>query len=117
MTPYSRATLRQWCLALDGAWEDHPWGESVFKVRQKIFVFTGSGDPPASVTLKVTPEWREVLLAEEDGCAFVPTYVGRFGWVGLHLTDEKAWQLAQDLIPLSYQLVSRRPSARRPQSS
>lgn len=110
---FPRETLHQWCLALDGAWEDHPWGESVFKVGKKIFVFVGSGDPPISVTLKVTPEWRETLLADDDGRAFVPAYVGRFGWIGIHLGDEKAWLLAKDLIPLSYQLIARRGSAAR----
>ena len=33
--------VRQFAAGLPGAWEDHPWGESVAKVGKKVFVFFG----------------------------------------------------------------------------
>ncbi|MDQ3706964.1 MAG: MmcQ/YjbR family DNA-binding protein [Chloroflexota bacterium] len=33
--------LKAYALSLPGAYEDHPWGESVVKVNKKIFVFFG----------------------------------------------------------------------------
>lgn len=33
------ATMRDFAFGLPGAWEDHPWGESVAKVGKKVFVF------------------------------------------------------------------------------
>ena len=34
-------TLRKYAFSLPGAYEDHPWGESVAKVHKKVFVFFG----------------------------------------------------------------------------
>ena len=33
--------LRKVAKAYPGAWEDHPWGETVYKVGKKVFVFLG----------------------------------------------------------------------------
>lgn len=39
-----RRTLLRHALAFDGAFEDHPWGETVVKAaNRKVFVFLGSG--------------------------------------------------------------------------
>jgi predicted DNA-binding protein (MmcQ/YjbR family) len=39
-----RARLIQLALGLPGAFEDHPWGETVAKVGGKVFVFFGTGE-------------------------------------------------------------------------
>ena len=40
-------------LGYPGAREDHPWGDSVIKVRSKIFLFLGSGDGTLSLGVKL----------------------------------------------------------------
>jgi predicted DNA-binding protein (MmcQ/YjbR family) len=39
-----RARLIRLALGLPGAFEDHPWGETVAKVGGKVFVFFGTGE-------------------------------------------------------------------------
>jgi predicted DNA-binding protein (MmcQ/YjbR family) len=40
----ARTAVRRFALALPGAHEDFPWGESVAKVGKKVFVFLGRDD-------------------------------------------------------------------------
>ncbi|MGH2727412.1 MAG: MmcQ/YjbR family DNA-binding protein, partial [Actinomycetota bacterium] len=56
--PTTWQRVRAFALSLPEAYEDHPWGENVAKVKGKVFVFLGSGDadpdhgPGMSVKLK-----------------------------------------------------------------
>jgi predicted DNA-binding protein (MmcQ/YjbR family) len=72
--------LLKFALAYPGAWEDHPWGETVAKVKTKVFVFfgrpTGGGfglsvKLPHSRTFALGLDWTE------------PTGygLGKAGWV------------------------------------
>ena len=58
-----RAELRAYGLTLPEAYEDFPWGESVLKVRKKIFLFLGlsDGSYPPSFGVKL-PESGEQAL-------------------------------------------------------
>ena len=98
----------QWCLRFDGAWLDKPWGdETVVKVGKKIFAFTGQHASGAvTVTVKLDPDRREFWSVLDH--TFVPAYVGRYGWMGIRLADDGAWELAQEGITVSYQLVRRK---------
>ena len=49
----AEAVLRAAALAYPEAYEDHPWGETVVKVRGKVFVFFGMGGPGVSLTVKL----------------------------------------------------------------
>lgn len=102
------------CRQHPGATEDHPWGPdgTVFKVKGRVFVFLGQRDGFATATVKVPPPMREVLLASE--AAFVPSYVGRFGWVGIAISSAERWALAEELVAVSHGLVSgpHRPKSR-----
>jgi predicted DNA-binding protein (MmcQ/YjbR family) len=105
--------LRAFCLDLPGAWEDHPWGpdETVFKVGRKIFAMPASG-PPVAVTAKATPEFRDMW--QDHPATFVPAYVGRFGWLGVRIVDEEAWDMATAAVLQSYERVRPRRAARPP---
>lgn len=75
----AEATLRKFALALPGAWEDPPWGESVAKVRKKVFVLLGRADAGLSLSVKL-PESATIALSlpfvEPTGYG-----LGKSGWV------------------------------------
>ena len=71
--------LRDFALAYPGAWEDHPWGETVVKVKKKVFLFLGRPDGGLSLSVKL-PESATIALglpfAEPTGYG-----LGKSGWV------------------------------------
>ena len=81
------AELRAFALSLPEATEDHPWGETVAKVRKKVFVFLGRDmRPDGSYGFSVKlPRSGGLVL----GLAFAnPTGygLGAHGWVSVTLT-------------------------------
>ena len=105
---YYRA-LYEHCRQKPDAVEEHPWGDTVFKVRGRIFAFLGPRDRPG-VTVKPSPDERDVLL--ELPYVRVASYVGRFGWVYVTIEDEEALTLALGLVDDSYDLISSRGKRR-----
>jgi predicted DNA-binding protein (MmcQ/YjbR family) len=74
------ADLLAHALAYPEAWEDHPWGETVVKVRQKIFVFLGrDGDAGCHVTVKLPRSGPFAL--DMPNCAPTGYGLGRAGWI------------------------------------
>jgi predicted DNA-binding protein (MmcQ/YjbR family) len=96
--------IKAHCLTKPGAYEDHPWGETVFKVepRGKIFCFCGIETPVISV--KSTLEKQAALIQHPN--IEVAAYVGRYGWVRVNLQDEETVDLAFDLIDESYEMIA-----------
>jgi predicted DNA-binding protein (MmcQ/YjbR family) len=74
------AHLRKVALGYPEAWEDHPWGDDVIKVRTRIFLFLGEHER-LSVTTKL-PVSSGIALAEPNAR---PTGygLGRAGWVSI----------------------------------
>jgi predicted DNA-binding protein (MmcQ/YjbR family) len=102
-----RAELLDFALSLPEAWEDHPWGESVAKVRKKVFVFFGveDGSQQAGMTVKL-PESGHHALALPEGS---PTGygLGRAGWVTIALsTSLPPRDVLTDWIMESYRSVA-----------
>jgi predicted DNA-binding protein (MmcQ/YjbR family) len=99
--PYFRA-LWEHCRAKPGAEEDHPWGETVFKVGGKVFAFLGTPDQ-AGVTVKAPQDELDVLL----GVSFIERakYVGRYGWITVRIEDDEALSLALQLVDDSYDVI------------
>jgi predicted DNA-binding protein (MmcQ/YjbR family) len=95
--------LQAHCLSFDGAYEDYPWGDVVYKVGAKMFAAIG-GDDVLGVTVKAAPEDAEALLA----LPFVSRarYLGRYGWLTIEVGDESVLDLVRDLVAASYTLVA-----------
>jgi predicted DNA-binding protein (MmcQ/YjbR family) len=104
----AKATLKAHALSLPEAWEDHPWGESVIKVRKKIFIFLGGSDDPAHLrfTVKLPGSCTEALRRED---AEPMGYgLGRSGWVTFTIPDKALpkQDVLIDWLEESYQAVA-----------
>jgi predicted DNA-binding protein (MmcQ/YjbR family) len=102
--PYFRA-LWEHCRAKPDAVEDHPWGETVFKVRGKCFAFLGLPEG-AAVTVKPDADDLDAMLA----LPFVEraAYIGRYGWVKVRIEDDDALALALELVDQTYEAIAPR---------
>lgn len=101
-----RLKLRDYALALPGAYEDHPWGEIVAKVGKRVFVFLGQ-EETSWVTVKLTdPMVREHALtlkgAEPSGYG-----LGRSGWVSIPVRGNASkYKLLTEFIEESYRAIA-----------
>ncbi|MDX3071227.1 MmcQ/YjbR family DNA-binding protein [Streptomyces sp. NPDC088354] len=104
-----REKVRAFALALPGAGEEFPWGESVVKADKKVFVFLGVGDgshpPRIGVKLK-HPEVHEHALtvpgAEPSGYG-----LGRAGWVSVPLAEgTPAADVLCEWVEESYRVIA-----------
>jgi predicted DNA-binding protein (MmcQ/YjbR family) len=73
------AALRKAALAYPETREDHPWGESAFKVKQKVFLFMSLSEDTLRLSMKL-PESRDFALllpfAQPTGYG-----LGKSGWI------------------------------------
>ena len=76
----ARAAMLSHALSLPGAFEDHPWGETVAKVGKKIFLFVGEdSEGRLSFSVKL-PESADAALSL--GFTSPTGYgLGASGWV------------------------------------
>jgi hypothetical protein len=58
----AREKLLRFALSLPEAYEDHPWDETVAKVRKKVFVFFGG--TPKLMTVKLVESHAHALSVE-----------------------------------------------------
>jgi len=100
-----RDQLRRFAFALPGAHEDHPWGESVAKVRDKVFVFFGVSDE-FGFSVKL-PESAAAVLAMPFAS---PTGygLGRAGWVTVRWSAGLPLELLETWVIESYRAVAPR---------
>src|SRR3989442_12938072 len=72
--------LKRYAAEKPGAWEDHPWGETVYKVAKKVFGFLGNPDYGYGLSCKL-PDLGEAAnpmfsLAEPAGYGLCNTGLG-----------------------------------------
>lgn len=101
--PYA-AGLQQYCLGFEGAFEDYPWGEVVYKVGKKMFATLVGGPEGLRMTVKTTHLDAEMLT----GLPHVAraAYIGRYGWVTVSIRDEATLDHARELVAASYEQVA-----------
>jgi predicted DNA-binding protein (MmcQ/YjbR family) len=98
--------LMKLALGYPEAWEDHPWEDTVVKVRKKIFVFVGMYDGKLSLTVKL-PESRDFALSNE--WATPSGYgLGRAGWVTVQITSgsDVPIDLFEEWVDESYRAIA-----------
>lgn len=76
------SALRSFALGLPKTTEDFPWGETVFKVRGKVFVFMGHGDSQEIGFSVKLPGSGPIVLGLPSA---TPTGygLGKSGWVSI----------------------------------
>jgi predicted DNA-binding protein (MmcQ/YjbR family) len=82
--------VRAVALAYPEAREDHPWGETAFKIRNKVFCFLGPGEAGGGgLTIGVKlPESHPLALAQPH-VSPMRYGLGKAGWVtGIFPADE-----------------------------
>ena len=97
--------IRAFAAGLPEAWVDHPWGETVFKVGKKVFVFLGVGDE-GHLTVKLRDSHDEAMALEW----VKPAGYGldRGGWVSCALPLDAPLEMVHDWIEESYRIVAPR---------
>jgi predicted DNA-binding protein (MmcQ/YjbR family) len=106
VTHPSFAEALERCRSQPSAAEERFFGETVFRVRGRVFAFLGRPDR-AAVTVKPPAEDIERLLRLPF--ARRARYIGRFGWLTVEMRDEESRRLALDLIDRSYLLAAGGP--------
>jgi predicted DNA-binding protein (MmcQ/YjbR family) len=95
--------IRALALSFPETYEDWPWGHPVFKVGDnKMFALMSDAEASVSLTVKLTPEEREIALHMPN--VDVARYVGRYGWVTVRVTDEESLENALEWLRESYWL-------------
>jgi predicted DNA-binding protein (MmcQ/YjbR family) len=100
--PFFQA-LYEHCAAKPQAMEDHPWGETVFKIGGKVFAFLGQPDH-GGVTVKAATDELDGLLT----LSFIKRspYIGRYGWIRVSVENDDALDLALRLIDHCYETIA-----------
>ncbi|TWB38212.1 MmcQ/YjbR family DNA-binding protein [Nitrospirillum pindoramense] len=101
------AELLAHALSYPEAWEDHPWGETVVKVRRKIFVFLGR-DREAGCHVTVKLPRSAPFALDMANCAPTGYGLGRAGWITatFGVGDDVPLDLLRAWIKESYQAVA-----------
>ena len=107
LTPREHA--QAYALAFPGAYAEHPWGQTVIKVKNKVFLFVnGAIAPEDGVSLSVKLPHSGVDLLQMPFAEPMGYGMGRHGWVTLLLMRDDELPLAslEGWIDESYRAVA-----------
>lgn len=97
--------IRKQALGYPETTEDHPWGESAFKVKGKTFVFMRAEGDQISFSLKL-PDSRDFALGFA-GSIPTPYGLGSKGWVTMRPLDGKVpVEVIRKLVDESFRAVA-----------
>jgi predicted DNA-binding protein (MmcQ/YjbR family) len=104
-----REHAQVYALSFPGAYAEHPWGQTVIKVKRKVFLFVNGAIAPqdgVSLSVKLPQSGADVLelpLAEPMGYG-----MGKHGWVTLLIMrdDQLPLRLLEAWIDESYRAVA-----------
>jgi predicted DNA-binding protein (MmcQ/YjbR family) len=98
--------VKAFALSLPGAYEDHPWGETVVKVNRKVFVFLGHEETRAErgMSVKLTDSHAQALMVA--GARPTGYGLGRAGWVDVPLRKGPPLPVLRDWVEESYRIVA-----------
>jgi predicted DNA-binding protein (MmcQ/YjbR family) len=91
--------IREACLAYPETREDHPWGESAFKVKDKTFVFMHAGD---ALSFSVKVEASRDLALSLPGSEPTHYGLGKKGWVTVRPNAKTSLKVMRFLIDESF---------------
>jgi predicted DNA-binding protein (MmcQ/YjbR family) len=96
------------------AWD----GEPTFRVNNKVFIFTNA--EASSVTVKLSPDEAEAVVATDDDVTSTGYGLGRHGWVSVKLGSRPSaarWRELEEWVISSYCLVAPKTLAREVEAS
>lgn len=99
--------LKKHAATKPGAWEDHPWGETVYKVGKKVFVFMGRSDGGLGLSCKL-PDSAEAAITMFSWAEPTGYGLGKSGWVSAHFEkkDDVPADLLRQWIDESYSAIA-----------
>lgn len=105
-------TVEDYLLAMPNTLRDYPFGEgvAVYKVGPdaasgKMFALIAEGSEPLRLSLKCDPQLA-TLLREKYESVMPGYHLNKKHWNTIVLTGQLSWEEVQDLIRLSYDLVT-----------
>jgi len=120
MSQLTHSQLEEYILSLPGAWLDYPFGEqaAVYKVghkdipgqKERMFALIAEGTNPVRVSLKCDPAYS--LALQERHSSVSPGYhLNKKHWITIACDGQLAECEVQELIRMSYMLVTKQPGA------
>jgi predicted DNA-binding protein (MmcQ/YjbR family) len=100
-------TVEKYLLSMPGAKLDYPFGENtaVYKAKDKMFALVAEKSDPLQISLKCDP-LLAVTLREKYETVMPGYHLNKKHWNTIVLSGQLDWEEVQDLIKLSYNLVT-----------
>ena len=96
-----------YALSLPGAWEDHPWGENVAKVGNKVFLFSGWHEGTEwGVSVKLVQSLAAAMAL--PFCEATRYGLGKAGWVSARFAagEKPLTELLKSWVRESYSNIA-----------